>query len=68
VSERALEAQPRMAVDLDGVILVWQRHADGHVTVRRADTGAELLSQRMFWFAWYSFNTDTALWDTGGGD
>jgi hypothetical protein len=68
VSERALEAQPRITVDLDGVTLVWHRRADGHVTVERSDTGEELLSQRMFWFAWYSFNTDTALWDSGGVD
>lgn len=63
VTERALEAGAEIATPAGGVTLKWQRQADGRVVVRRADTDEDLLSQRMFWFAWYSFNTDTVLRD-----
>jgi hypothetical protein len=64
VSERALRAEPEIRTTVAGVELLWRRHDNGRVEVRRGD-GEEpgLVPIRMFWFAWYSFNTDTALRD-----
>ncbi|MEJ8569106.1 DUF3179 domain-containing protein [Elongatibacter sediminis] len=64
VSERRLTADTVVHLPLDGTTLVWQRAADGRVTVTRDDSGEVHDAHRMFWFAWYSFNTDTALLDT----
>lgn len=64
VTERALRAEPEIRVTVAGVELLWRRHQNGRVEVTRSD-GEEpgLVPIRMFWFAWYSFNTDTALRD-----
>lgn len=64
VSERRLAAETRLTVSLGDLDLNWRREADGSVHVVRSDTGERVLAHRMFWFAWYSFNTDTALLDT----
>lgn len=63
VTERAFEAGAEIEMQAGGVTLKWLRQADGRVVVQRADNGEGLLPQRMFWFAWYSFNTDTVLRD-----
>jgi hypothetical protein len=64
VTERALLAEPEIRMTVADVELLWRRHENGRVEVLRAD-GKEpgLVPIRLFWFAWYSFNTDTALYD-----
>ena len=37
------------------------RSADGAVTLTDPATGSSWHAQRMFWFAWYRFHTDTEL-------
>ena len=63
VTERALTANAEIEMQAGGVTLNWRREADGAVVVQRADDRKDLLPHRMFWFAWYSFNTDTVLKD-----
>lgn len=63
VTERAFDASAEIETQVGDVTLTWQRKADGSVVVRRAGSDEELLPRRMFWFAWYSFNTDTILRD-----
>lgn len=63
VTERALKNHAEIEMETGGATLNWRRQADGTVVVRRADNGEVLLPHRMFWFAWYSFNTDTVLKD-----
>ncbi len=58
-----MEASAEIETEAGGVTLKWKRQADGKVVVQRADDGKDLLPQRMFWFAWFSFNTDTVLRD-----
>ena len=41
--------------------LLLTKSADGEVKLTDLDSGASWAGQRMFWFAWYSFHTDTAL-------
>lgn len=67
VTERALKDNAEIEMKAGAVTLAWRREADGGVVVRRADNGEVLLPHRMFWFAWYSFNTDTALKDIERG-
>jgi hypothetical protein len=64
VTERRLQNENPLRASVGELALEWQRSADGSVTVTRNDTGERLSAHRMFWFAWYSFNTDTALLDT----
>lgn len=63
VTERALVTGEEIRTETGTVTLSWRREADGKVVVRRGDNGEYLLPHRMFWFAWYSFNTDTTLRD-----
>lgn len=64
VSERRLARDAPLSATIGGVAVEWQKRVDGGVTIVRSDTGESLSPHRMFWFAWYSFNTDTALLDT----
>ena len=41
----------------------WSMGPGGEVTAIRLDSGEAVVSHRMFWFAWYSFHTATALLD-----
>lgn len=64
VTERALRAEPELRMNVGGQDLLWRLHDDGRVEVRAlGGEGPELVPTRMFWFAWYSFNTGTALRD-----
>ena len=63
ITERLLVTGEEIKVETGGVTLSWRREADGKVVVQRGDNGENLLPHRMFWFAWYSFNTDTTLRD-----
>jgi len=40
----------------------WRMLPSGQVTAQALDTGEELVTHRMFWFAWYSFHTTTQLY------
>lgn len=63
VTERALAGGKPVRMRAAGVELTWTRLVDGSVEVRRSGDSRRLLPQRMFWFAWYSFHTDTVLHD-----
>ena len=63
ITQRRLLRDSPISVPLGGLQLTWTRQADGSVTVVREDDSTDVLAHRMFWFAWYSFNTDTALLD-----
>lgn len=63
VTERHLTEAGELSMTLGDVTLKWRRGDDGSVQVVREDSGENVLAHRMFWFAWYSFNTDTALLD-----
>lgn len=62
VTERALEAEG--SIEQGGEPgLKWELAHSGQVEASRLDTGEPLVAHRMFWFAWYSFHTDTQLYD-----
>ena len=63
VTERRLARENPLTVPVGGVDLTWTRGTDGSVTVVREDSAEPVLAHRMFWFAWYSFHTDTELLD-----
>jgi len=63
VTERALRDGKEVRMRAAGVELRWKRLPDGSVEVRRSGTDERLIAHRMFWFAWYSFHTDTVLQD-----
>lgn len=63
ITERLLVADSEIEIESGAVTLTWRREADGKVVAQRSDNGEYLLPHRMFWFAWYSFNTDTTLQD-----
>ena len=63
VTERLLASGEEIKTETGGVTLTWRRETDGGVVAQRSDNGENLLPHRMFWFAWYSFNTDTTLLD-----
>lgn len=63
VTERLLARGKEIRTETGGVTLTWRRASDGEVVAQRSDNGENLLPHRMFWFAWYSFNTDTMLQD-----
>lgn len=44
-----------------GLRLELSRSADGNVLLTDLDSGNNWAARRMFWFAWYSFHTDTTL-------
>lgn len=63
VTERALRAEREVRMRVGDSELRWRRKSDGSVEVHRLGSGEVLVAHRMFWFAWYSFHTDTKLHD-----
>jgi len=47
--------------EIAGLNLQLTRSPDGDVQLTDLDSGTRWAAQRMFWFAWYSFHTDTTL-------
>jgi hypothetical protein len=44
------------------VMIKMERDKSGVVRVTNLETGAELVAERGFWFAWYAFHPDTTLY------
>ncbi len=66
VSERALKAEGRVSMTIEGDILVFERQQDGSVQARSERRQTALVAHRMFWFAWASFHPGTTLYDPQG--
>jgi len=49
--------------DVDGIEIHLFRNKDGSIEIYRQDTGAEIVKERDFWFAWYAFHPDTSLYE-----
>ena len=39
-----------------------ERENVGTISVTNIDTGAEIVAERGFWFAWYAFHPETELY------
>jgi hypothetical protein len=63
ISDRAWQEKKEIITQTGGITLTWHKQTDGSVQVKREDNGEVLTPHRMFWFAWYSFNTDTEIYD-----
>jgi hypothetical protein len=48
--------------DVGGVSIRVERDSSGAVTVTNIESGAEIVKERGFWFAWYAFHPDTELY------
>lgn len=63
ITESALAAQGEVEQPGDPGVR-WRMLPSGQVTAQALDSGEELVTHRMFWFAWYSFHTTTQLYTT----
>ncbi|MBR9690258.1 DUF3179 domain-containing protein [Candidatus Woesearchaeota archaeon] len=51
--------------EVNGVKIKVIRDEAGIVQITNKDTGAEIVKERGFWFAWYAFHPDTGLYEKG---
>ena len=54
-------AEDQWQEEFAGFELQLSKSADGKVQLTGVESGTTWVAQRMFWFAWYSFHTDTTL-------
>ena len=59
----AFKGDSEILTQVGELTLHWRKQADGSVLVNTEDHNDSLNAHRMFWFAWYSFNTDTKIHD-----
>jgi hypothetical protein len=62
--EDDLLKNPVIEDTVNGVKIRVTRSTDGTVRVMNQDTGEEIVKERDFWFAWYAFHPDTALYES----
>ncbi len=60
--EEDLKALKTIEDAVNGVRIKVERDETGIVKITRLDTGEEVVKERDFWFAWYAFHPDTALY------
>ncbi len=61
LQKRYLQKKPEITRAVGGHVIVVRRREDGSVTATDKDNGAEIPVVRLFWFAWYTFYTNTEL-------
>jgi hypothetical protein len=60
--EDDLKEQNVIVDTVNNITIKVERDDVGIVTVTNQDTGAEIVKERDFWFAWYAFHPDTELY------
>ncbi|UCB47153.1 MAG: DUF3179 domain-containing protein [Spirochaetota bacterium] len=62
--EEDLLKNPVIEDTVNGVKVRVTRSADGTVRIMNLDKDEEIVKERDFWFAWYAFHPDTALYES----
>ncbi len=61
-TEDSLLEHDSITDDINGVAIIIQRLDSGEVIAQNIDTGEEIVTLRLFWFAWASFHPETELY------
>ncbi len=63
--EKDLKEASSIEDTVNGTPIKVERDTAGIVKITNQNTGAEIVKERDFWFAWYAFHPDTLLYETG---